>query len=322
MLLVMYNESGELKKQYVFDGFKSYNTYYDYNEIGLLSGYRLERGSGAALANTTFEYDKNGNIIKIHHLNGSTKEYEYDLSNQLERETHYNASGTVTVDISYVYDAMGIRKSMTKGSTTIDYAYDLANQLTAINSVAIPYDDNGNMESNGTYGFKYNAEDQLISVTNASGATVGTYEYNHLGQRTKKVTHDKTEYYYYNGFQLAYITDENNQLRYNFTRDAYGKLLTMTDHTAPNNPVNYFYVTNQRGDVLGLKDKHGNMVVSYTYDAYGNILASDGTTKTSYGKSLATENPFRYASYFYDEESELYYLHSRYYDANLIRIGD
>ena len=29
---------------------------------------------------------------------------------------------------------------------------------------------------------------------------------------------------------------------------------------------------------------------------------------------LRTENPFRYASYYYDEETQLYYLNSRYYD--------
>jgi RHS repeat-associated protein len=34
---------------------------------------------------------------------------------------------------------------------------------------------------------------------------------------------------------------------------------------------------------------------------------------------LRTENPFRYASYFYDDETGLYYLNARYYDPGMGR---
>ena len=48
--------------------------------------------------------------------------------------------------------------------------------------------------------------------------------------------------------------------------------------------------------------------ISYTYDADGNVVTSD---KTSY---LSIQNPFRYRGYYYDNETGLYYLQSRYYD--------
>ena len=43
---------------------------------------------------------------------------------------------------------------------------------------------------------------------------------------------------------------------------------------------------------------NGNMVVTYTYDAWGNVLNVDGSLKTS----LGVLNPFRYRGYVYDSE--------------------
>ncbi|MEC1696874.1 RHS repeat-associated core domain-containing protein [Schinkia azotoformans] len=85
----------------------------------------------------------------------------------------------------------------------------------------------------------------------------------------------------------------------------------MTDYTS-GAAVNYYYVHNGHGDIIGLKDKTGTTVVTYEYDAFGNIITSTGTAKTGNGRLLREENPFRYASYFYDEETKLYYLRMRW----------
>ena len=52
------------------------------------------------------------------------------------------------------------------------------------------------------------------------------------------------------------------------------------------------------------------------YDTWGNtlhILDANGAEITN-NSSLAVQNPFRYRGYYYDSESGLYYLQSRYYD--------
>ena len=56
----------------------------------------------------------------------------------------------------------------------------------------------------------------------------------------------------------------------------------------------------------------GNVVVSYTYDAWGNILDTSGILASTLGKL----NPLRYRGYVYDQETKLYYLQSRYYNPN------
>ncbi|MED5051002.1 RHS repeat-associated core domain-containing protein [Anoxybacillus rupiensis] len=75
--------------------------------------------------------------------------------------------------------------------------------------------------------------------------------------------------------------------------------------------VTYYHHLNGHGDVVALTDASGNVVAQYEYDAWGNIVSKTG--------ALATANPYRYAGYYYDEETRLYYLMARYYDANMGR---
>ena len=81
------------------------------------------------------------------------------------------------------------------------------------------------------------------------------------------------------------------------------------------NGTAYFYTVNLQGDVIAIVDAAGNAVVSYAYDAWGNILSVTGTMADTLGES----NPLRYRGYVYDNETELYYLQSRYYDPKIGR---
>ena len=73
----------------------------------------------------------------------------------------------------------------------------------------------------------------------------------------------------------------------------------------------YYYIYNVQGDVIALADAStGKLAVTYTYDAWGKVLSVNDTTANSVG----TQNPFRYRGYYYDTETSLYYLQSRYYD--------
>ena len=68
----------------------------------------------------------------------------------------------------------------------------------------------------------------------------------------------------------------------------------------------YYYVLNLQGDVISIITHWGESYGSYTYDAWGNLLAVSG--------DIAYLNPIRYRGYYYDSETGLYYLGSRYYD--------
>ena len=79
------------------------------------------------------------------------------------------------------------------------------------------------------------------------------------------------------------------------------------------NDTPYYFLKNLQGDIIAIANRNGKTVAEYSYDAWGVctvILDSVG---------IATINPFRYRSYYYDVEIAKYYLQSRYYDANVGR---
>ena len=74
------------------------------------------------------------------------------------------------------------------------------------------------------------------------------------------------------------------------------------------------------GNIIGILDKNGVVIVKYKYDGWGrhkvlnasgNELTLDNCTATN---KVGILNPFRYRGYYYDTETGLYYLQTRYYD--------
>ncbi len=76
------------------------------------------------------------------------------------------------------------------------------------------------------------------------------------------------------------------------------------------NGVNYVYRKNLQGDIIGILDNQGFVVVRYVYNAWGEhvVKASEGY------ETIGELNPFRYRGYFYDTETSFYYLKTRYYN--------
>ncbi len=77
----------------------------------------------------------------------------------------------------------------------------------------------------------------------------------------------------------------------------------------------YTYELNLQGDVVRIVDSVGTRVVEYKYDAWGRKVTLTGSLSAGLGKT----NPFRYRGYIYDEDTQMYYLRSRYYSPELQR---
>ena len=87
------------------------------------------------------------------------------------------------------------------------------------------------------------------------------------------------------------------------------------EYTSNSGTKEYLYIRNIQGDITSIIDTEGNIICTYAYDGYGNhiVLDENGKEDTSL-TSIGHLNPFRYRGYYFDEESGLYYLNSRYYD--------
>ena len=198
---------------------------------------------------------------------------------------------------------------------TIAYSYTDSNwkdKLTSYDGNAITYDAIGNPLSDGTWTYTWEKGRQLTQMSK-NGMTV-EFKYDHNGLRTqKKVTSDgevMVTDYTLHGKLVTHLTRGSDEMH--FFYDAQSRP-AMVDF----NGALYSYVHNLQGDVVGIVDSTGSLVVEYKYDAWGKPTLVR-TLTTAY-EALAELNPFRYRGYVYDEETGLYYLQDRRYDPVTVR---
>ena len=143
---------------------------------------------------------------------------------------------------------------------------------------------------------------QLASMQK-DGTTL-SFSYNDAGLRTEKTVNGSTRRYVWNSSQL--MADVGVSDAFYFHYSSGGELIGYTYKTAEAE-TECILVKNQQGDVERVISADGTILASYTYDAWGNTLTAEGT--------LAQQNPIRYRGYYFDTETSLYYLQSRYYDS-------
>ena len=129
-----------------------------------------------------------------------------------------------------------------------------------------------------------------------------SYTYNADGLRTSKTVNNEKYIYYWNGNKLMAQTWGENSMYFRYDGD--------TPIGFKFNGTEYYYVTNLQGDIIAILDSNGTCVVEYEYDAWGRCSIIKDTN------TIAYINPLRYRGYYYDSDTDLYYLQSRYYDAN------
>ncbi|MCL1816795.1 MAG: DUF4329 domain-containing protein, partial [Clostridiales bacterium] len=147
--------------------------------------------------------------------------------------------------------------------------------------------------------YSYNDKNQMVEAINGSSTVTNTF--NAEGLRDSKTVGDVTTYYCYEYSRIIKELDSEGSEAYN----TYGTNLISRELDGEK----VYYIYNGHGDVTGLISASGTVIASYYYDAFGNILENNG----NFG------NPYRYAGYMYDEESHLYNLNARFYDAKLAR---
>ncbi len=75
------------------------------------------------------------------------------------------------------------------------------------------------------------------------------------------------------------------------------------------NGVFYFPVYDNLGNIVKYLDENGNVVASYTYDDFGQMIEKTGP--------MATTFPFRFSTKYYEEETCLYYYGCRFYSPRM-----
>ena len=268
--------------------------------------------------NCGYGYDDNGNIASAT-LNGKWTGYTYDALGQLIQVNDHSdtRSGENGTTWKYTYDLGGnilkkerfVYNDTTTPLETVTYEYGDANwrdKLTAVNGNAIRYDAIGNPLSDGTWTYTWQNGRQLQKMQK-SGVTA-EFVYNADGLRVQKTVNGVATKYTLHGKNVVHMTSGTDELH--FFYDAQNRPAVVVYNNVP-----YAYVKNLQGDVIAILDAAGNVVVSYVYDAWGAPIGKSG----SMAETLGIVQPFRYRGYVFDEETGLYYLRSRYYNAERCR---
>ena len=296
----------------------------------------------------TYTYDDSGNITKVVTAGtkvpkaATLKEYGYDAQGQLVSEK--NGSGTTFL---YAYDTAGNIRSITKdGTVTKSFGYtnpswpDLLTSVTANGTTKdVLYEgqsQTSDLPSSGNPITYYNGKDytftwtkgrQLASATvdgkqvsytyDMSGVRSGKQVYTTSNQRTTTYTYTtlsgkvmRQQWETRNSDDTVYQAMQSLEFVYDDGNQPFAMIYKHGQTTEL-----YYYVLNAQGDVIALLNANGTLAASYNYGAWGNysVHGADGK-KTTDPTFIGHINPLRYRGYYYDRETRLYYLQSRYYD--------
>ena len=128
-------------------------------------------------------------------------------------------------------------------------------------------------------------------------------ENNLNGLRVEKYCNGVYNRYTYNGDLLVCESNGTDTIWYTYNESGSPVGIEL-------NGTQYYYIKNVQDDIIGIVDTSGNKVVEYTYNAWGYLRSISG----SLASTLGVKNHLRYRGYYYDVETKLYYLQSRYYD--------
>ena len=288
-------------------------TSYIYDDSGRNTKKVIQTTSGAA--EFSVQYDENG-MLTGSGANEITARYTYDESGQLIRTNdryaedtsvyEYDSRGNMISKKQYDYSTGDLNGLAPKETTTFTYANSgWKDLLVSVNGEELTYDENGNLLTYGDKTFSWCHGTRLESITD--GENEYSYIYDENGIRfSKTVNGETTQFNYVGGLLLSQkCGDEVIFFQYGAGGVPLGFVY---------NGVQYFYITNQLGDVLGITDDTGDAFVMYSYDEWGNPIQTVTRDNTAEQNKIAEVNPLRYRGYYYDTETGYYYLQSRYYN--------
>ncbi len=275
-------------------------TVYGYNEVG------QQISQTDALNRTTrYEYDRLGRRVKRVLPLGQIETYSYSNDGSLSSKTDFNGKTTTfgydnmrrllskTPDaslnqptVSFTYNLLGQRQTMTDATGTTTYSYDVRNRLTSkqtpFGTLSYTYNDASNLQSvnsNHTNGvsveYSYDVLNRLQSVKDnrlPSGANTTNYTYDSVG--------NLQSYSYPNGITTSYAYNTLN------------RLTTLTVSNGASNLASYSYTLGASGNRTSVAEQSGR-VVNYTYDDLYRL-----TSETIVNSQNATNNGS--ISYGYD----------------------
>jgi len=277
-----------------------------YRHVPLVPPRGFRRASVGSNEAWDYTYDANRNITTITKP-GGTEDYGYDGLNRLDDYTLPGAAPMV-----YGYDAVGNRTSETQSGVTVNHTYETtSNRLTAKAGASIGHDANGNRTSDlgGARTFTYNGRNRLHTAVESS-VTVGTYTYNALGQRARKVAGSSDTDFVY-GLSGELLGEYANGTVIREYVHANGAPVAQIESSGD---VHYLH-TDHLGTPRAATDATKAVVWRWEGEPFGDTAANEDPD----GDLIDVTVPLRFPGQYADEELGLYYNYFRTYDQGIGR---
>jgi len=202
-------------------------------------------------------------------------------------------------------------------SSNVDTA--LAEEPVVVNSVdptkLYNYDKNGNLLTDGTRIFVYDAFNRMVKVLNrANNSEIAKYGYDAFGNRVLKTVDNITTRYVYSGKQVIeeYTNDEFSK-SYIYGVQGLDDVIRMEKASGDE----YYYHKDILGSVIALSNNDGEVVEKYEYDPYENTEIRNPNNEVISASTVG--NDFQYTGQRADSETGLYYYKARFYSPTLGR---
>lgn len=321
-------------KKYTVDG-KVFTKGIEYDKT------RVKKEVDSAGGTTSYEYDSMGRIsIEKDSNNSILKSYVYDSYGQLIRENNKILDKTFVCEYNNIGNIVTVRTyNYTTGlpGTEIfqqNFSYDSTHpdRLSKWGTESISYNGMGSPTTYNGYNVSW-TRGKLSGFRKGlpvKGIENYYFSYNAFGQRTNRsytyslptVEPFQVALGMLMGYSQEFCYDQAGRLicerktkEYYQTPSDSDKIVYLYDadsiigmvYTENGKTDTYYFQRNVFGDVVGIYDVNGTKVGGYAYDAWGNCTITQST------KSVVTRNPIRYRGYYYDQDTKLYYLNTRYY---------
>ncbi|MDD2764572.1 MAG: Ig-like domain-containing protein [Opitutaceae bacterium] len=268
----------------------------------------------------TYQLRASGHRQQVTENTGRTVSYAYDGIYRLTGET-ITGDASSNGSVSYTLDKVGNRLSRSSSVASVPSVVNTFTSRDWLNSDT--YDANGNttLSFGVTTQDIYDFEDRLIVRHKPDGSTINL-SYDADGNRLQKTCLDASAQLVSSTY---YLVDANNLTGYaqvveeqtstggstpssTLKVHAYGSdLISQTTFDlGPSTFGTRFYAYDGHGSVRELTDDSGAITDTYTYDAFGVLIARTGTT----------DNAYLYRGEQWDADLGLYYLRARYLNPN------
>jgi RHS repeat-associated protein len=177
--------------------------------------------------------------------------------------------------------------------------YDAANEQTTFSGATLQYDANGNLTSDGTNSYQWDARNRLIAI---SGSVTATFGYDVFGRRMNKTV---------NGVNTLFLYDRKDivgEIGGGAVGATYLRSLSLDDaFIRQSATTNEHYHTDGLGSTLALSTGLGLAATTYAYEPFGKANVSGTSANTL--QYTGREN----------DGTGLVYYRSRYYHPLLQR---